>query len=79
MAKTSNSLTGNPNIKGAPSGFTLDIHDITVSVGAGFIIPISGEVNVHKDFIHFFIHFFVISRFPPCLDCQQDLLFMILI
>ncbi|XP_044744423.1 C-1-tetrahydrofolate synthase, cytoplasmic isoform X2 [Coccinella septempunctata] len=45
MAKTSNSLTGNPNIKGAPTGFTLDIHDITVSVGAGFIIPISGEIS----------------------------------
>lgn len=57
MAKTSNSLTGNPNIKGAPSGFTLDIHDITVSVGAGFIIPISGEVNVHKEVYSFFYTF----------------------
>ncbi|KAK9883875.1 hypothetical protein WA026_004815 [Henosepilachna vigintioctopunctata] len=45
MAKTSNSLTGNPNIKGAPTGFTLDVHDITISVGAGFIIPISGEIS----------------------------------
>jgi len=46
MAKTSNSLTGNPAIKGAPIGFTLDITDIFVSVGAGFIVPMVGEVNI---------------------------------
>lgn len=45
MAKTSNSLTGNPAIKGAPTDFTLDITDIFVSVGAGFIVPMVGEVN----------------------------------
>lgn len=44
MAKTSNSLTGDPSIKGAPTGFTLDITDIFVSVGAGFIVPMVGEV-----------------------------------
>nr|XP_012216703.1 PREDICTED: C-1-tetrahydrofolate synthase, cytoplasmic [Linepithema humile] len=44
MAKTSNSLTGNPSIKGAPTDFTLDINDIFVSVGAGFVIPIVGEI-----------------------------------
>ena len=45
MAKTSNSLTGDPAIKGAPTGFTLDITDIFVSTGAGFIVPMVGEVN----------------------------------
>lgn len=45
MAKTANSLTGDPAIKGAPTGFTLDITDIFVSVGAGFIVPMVGEVN----------------------------------
>lgn len=44
MAKTSNSLTGNPSIKGAPTGFTLDITDIFVSVGAGFVVPMVGEI-----------------------------------
>ncbi|KAH0949272.1 hypothetical protein HN011_001197 [Eciton burchellii] len=44
MAKTSNSLTGDPSIKGAPIGFTLDITDIFVSVGAGFIVPMVGEI-----------------------------------
>lgn len=45
MAKTSNSLTGDAAIKGAPTGFTLDITDIFVSVGAGFVVPMVGEVN----------------------------------
>ena len=45
MAKTSNSLTGDPNIKNAPTGFKLDITDIFVSVGAGFVVPMVGEVS----------------------------------
>lgn len=45
MAKTSNSLTGDPSIKGAPTGFTLDITDISVSTGAEFIVPRVGEVS----------------------------------
>lgn len=45
MAKTSNSLTGDPNIKGAPTGFKIEISDIFVSVGAGFIVPMVGEVS----------------------------------
>lgn len=45
MAKTANSLTGNPSIKGAPTGFTLDITNIFVSAGARFVIPVVGEVN----------------------------------
>lgn len=44
MAKTSNSLTGDPNVKGAPVGFTLTISDIFLSAGAGFIVPMVGEV-----------------------------------
>ncbi|CAH2094464.1 unnamed protein product [Euphydryas editha] len=45
MAKTSNSLTGDPSIKGAPTGFTLRINDIFVSVGAGFIVPMVGDIS----------------------------------
>lgn len=44
MAKTALSLTGDPNIKGAPKDFTLNINDVSISVGAGFIVPICGEV-----------------------------------
>ncbi|XP_026494266.2 C-1-tetrahydrofolate synthase, cytoplasmic isoform X2 [Vanessa tameamea] len=45
MAKTSNSLTGDPTIKGAPTGFPLRVNDIFVSVGAGFIVPMVGEIS----------------------------------
>nr|XP_022911778.1 C-1-tetrahydrofolate synthase, cytoplasmic [Onthophagus taurus] len=45
MAKTPLSLTGDPTIKGAPTDFTLKINDISISVGAGFIIPICGEIT----------------------------------
>lgn len=45
MAKTSNSLTGDPSIKGAPTGFTLVINDIFLSAGAGFIVASCGEIT----------------------------------
>lgn len=44
MAKTANSVTGDPAIKGAPTGFTLNITNIFASVGAGFIVPMVGEI-----------------------------------
>lgn len=45
MAKTSNSLTGDPAIKGAPTNFTLVINDVLLSAGAGFIVPMCGEIS----------------------------------
>lgn len=44
MAKTPLSLTGDPAVKGAPTGFTVPVKNVMVSVGAGFVIPIVGEV-----------------------------------
>lgn len=48
MAKTSNSLTGNASIKGAPVNFKLDISDTYVSAGAGFIVVMVGDVCIYK-------------------------------
>jgi len=45
MAKTHLSFTANPEIKGAPTGFTLPIRDIRASVGAGFIYPVVGTMQ----------------------------------
>ncbi|XP_017777059.1 PREDICTED: C-1-tetrahydrofolate synthase, cytoplasmic isoform X2 [Nicrophorus vespilloides] len=45
MAKTPLSLTGDPNIKGAPTGFNLKINDVSISSGAGFIVPIVGQIS----------------------------------
>lgn len=45
MAKTQNSLTGDSNIKNAPTGFRILVNDIFISAGAGFIVPVVGEIS----------------------------------
>jgi methylenetetrahydrofolate dehydrogenase (NADP+)/methenyltetrahydrofolate cyclohydrolase/formyltetrahydrofolate synthetase len=45
MAKTHLSFTDKPEVKGAPSGFTLPIRDIRASVGAGFLYPLVGSMR----------------------------------
>ncbi len=45
MAKTHLSLSHDPNLKGAPSGFTVPIRDLRASVGAGFLYPLLGTMS----------------------------------
>ncbi len=45
MAKTHLSLSHDPTLKGAPTGFTLPIREVRASVGAGFIYPICGDMR----------------------------------
>jgi len=45
MAKTHLSLSHDPRLKGAPTGFKLPIRDVRVSVGAGFVYPLCGEMR----------------------------------
>jgi formate--tetrahydrofolate ligase len=45
MAKTHLSLSHDPTLKGAPSGFTLPVREVRASVGAGFIYPICGDMR----------------------------------
>ncbi|MFQ3534284.1 MAG: formate--tetrahydrofolate ligase [Aggregatilineales bacterium] len=45
MAKTHLSLSHDPNLRGAPQGFTLPIREVRASVGAGFIYPLCGEMR----------------------------------
>ncbi|CAH1736641.1 C-1-tetrahydrofolate synthase, cytoplasmic [Aphis gossypii] len=45
VAKTALSLSGDPNLKGVPTNFTLPIVDVYVSVGAGFVVTIAGEIS----------------------------------
>ncbi|CAN5838746.1 formate--tetrahydrofolate ligase [soil metagenome] len=45
MAKTHLSISHDPNLKGAPSGFTVPVREVRASVGAGFIYPILGEMR----------------------------------
>ncbi len=45
MAKTHLSLSHDPNLKGAPSGFVVPVRDIRASVGAGFLYPLLGTMS----------------------------------
>ena len=44
MAKTHLSLSHDPKLKGAPSGYTFHIREARASVGAGFIYPLAGDM-----------------------------------
>jgi methylenetetrahydrofolate dehydrogenase (NADP+)/methenyltetrahydrofolate cyclohydrolase/formyltetrahydrofolate synthetase len=45
MAKTHLSFTPDPNVKGAPTGFTVPVREVRASVGAGFIYPLLGKMS----------------------------------
>ncbi|MGB7859646.1 MAG: formate--tetrahydrofolate ligase [Acidimicrobiia bacterium] len=45
MAKTHLSMSHDPALKGAPSGFIVPVREVRASVGAGFIYPLLGEMR----------------------------------
>ncbi len=45
MAKTHLSMTHDPSLKNAPTGFTLPVREVRASVGAGFIYPLLGQMR----------------------------------
>src|SRR5699024_6926841 len=44
MAKTQYSLSDNPDLIGRPSGFTVNIRELEPSIGAGFIVVLTGAM-----------------------------------
>ena len=44
IAKTQYSLSDNPKLMGAPTGWTLHVTDVALSAGAGFLVVISGAM-----------------------------------
>ena len=44
ISKTQKSISDNPNLLGAPSGYTINIDDIKLASGAGFIIAMAGGI-----------------------------------
>ncbi|QYJ01570.1 formate--tetrahydrofolate ligase [Thalassovita mediterranea] len=44
MAKTQNSFSSDPGLRGAPSGFVLPVRDVRLSAGAGFVVALCGEI-----------------------------------
>lgn len=45
IAKTHLSISSDPALKGAPTGWTLPVREVRASVGAGFIYPLCGEMR----------------------------------
>ena len=45
IAKTHLSISSNPALKGAPTGWVLPVREVRASVGAGFIYPICGDMR----------------------------------
>ena len=44
VAKTQYSFSDNPKLLGAPENFEIHIREVKLSAGAGFVIPIAGEI-----------------------------------
>lgn len=44
MAKTQKSLSDNPKLLGRPKDFVVTVRQIEIASGAGFVIPITGEI-----------------------------------
>ncbi len=45
MAKTHLSISSDPALKGAPTGWTLPVREARISAGAGFVYPICGDMR----------------------------------
>lgn len=44
MAKTQKSLSDNPDLLGRPKDFVITVREIEIAAGAGFLIPITGDI-----------------------------------
>jgi methylenetetrahydrofolate dehydrogenase (NADP+) / methenyltetrahydrofolate cyclohydrolase / formyltetrahydrofolate synthetase len=63
MAKTHLSISHDPLVKGAPSGFTLPVREVRASVGAGFIYPLIGSMSTMPG----------LATYPAYMDIDIDL------
>ena len=44
IAKTQKSLSDNPKLLGRPKDFVVTVREVQIAAGAGFLIPITGEI-----------------------------------
>ena len=44
MAKTQYSFSTDPNLKGAPTGFTVPVRELRLSAGAEFVVVVTGDI-----------------------------------
>ena len=45
IAKTQLSISSDPSLLGAPTGWTLPVREVRASIGAGFVYPICGDIR----------------------------------
>jgi formate--tetrahydrofolate ligase len=45
MAKTHLSITSDPTLKGAPTGWSLPVREVRAAVGAGYVYPVCGDMQ----------------------------------
>jgi len=45
MAKTQYSLSHDPSLLGEPKGWTLPVREVQASIGAGFVLPLTGTIR----------------------------------
>jgi len=45
MAKTQFSLSDDPKLVGRPENFQITVRDVSISAGAGFIVPLTGSIS----------------------------------
>jgi formate--tetrahydrofolate ligase len=62
VAKTPNSLSDNPKLPGAPTGFRISVTGARVSAGAGFVVIYTGKVMTMPG----------LPRRPAALDIDVD-------
>ncbi|MGE5633141.1 MAG: formate--tetrahydrofolate ligase [Caulobacteraceae bacterium] len=46
MAKTQYSLSDNPELLGRPFGFNINVKEVRISAGAGFIVALTGDIMI---------------------------------
>ncbi|MGI9263432.1 MAG: formate--tetrahydrofolate ligase, partial [Gammaproteobacteria bacterium] len=44
VAKTPASLSGNPKLLGRPEGFEINVRNVVLSAGAGYLVPLVGNI-----------------------------------
>lgn len=44
IAKTQNSISHDKSLSGAPSGYVFPVRDVQLYAGAGFVVPLAGEI-----------------------------------
>jgi formate--tetrahydrofolate ligase len=44
MAKTQDSLSDDPKLRGRPRGFRITVRDVEIAAGAGFLVALTGDL-----------------------------------